>query len=308
MIDAPLALGFAAGMVAAFNPCGFALVPAYLSFFLGLDADAEAGAEADAADPPRRRAALAPLIRALVVGGAVTVGFLVVFGLTGIVAGSFAGTISRAAPWISIPIGLVLSGLGVLTLLGRRIPINLPRLAVGGRTRGVGSMAAYGVSYATVSLSCTLPVFLAVGATTFDDASLLSGLATFAAYSLGMGTVLTGLAVSMTLARRPLGRILKQAGPAMARLGGGLLVLAGAYVTWYAVYELRIQSDDEAALGPVGLVTDLSGTVSNWVNNTGPLRIALVLLILAVVGAAIWLWQERRRSTDSGSREPSAVH
>ncbi|MGH9112549.1 MAG: cytochrome c biogenesis protein CcdA, partial [Acidimicrobiales bacterium] len=35
MIDAPVGFAFAAGMVAAFNPCGFAMLPAYLSWFLG---------------------------------------------------------------------------------------------------------------------------------------------------------------------------------------------------------------------------------------------------------------------------------
>ena len=39
MIDAPLALAFTAGMVATVNPCGFAMLPAYLSFFLGLEGD-----------------------------------------------------------------------------------------------------------------------------------------------------------------------------------------------------------------------------------------------------------------------------
>ena len=41
MIDAPLALAFASGMVAAVNPCGFAMLPAYVSFFLGMEGDRE---------------------------------------------------------------------------------------------------------------------------------------------------------------------------------------------------------------------------------------------------------------------------
>ena len=36
-MDARLALAFSAGMVATVNPCGFALLPAYLSYFLGLE-------------------------------------------------------------------------------------------------------------------------------------------------------------------------------------------------------------------------------------------------------------------------------
>ena len=37
VIDAPLAYAFGVGMVATVNPCGFAMLPAYLSFFLGLE-------------------------------------------------------------------------------------------------------------------------------------------------------------------------------------------------------------------------------------------------------------------------------
>ena len=39
MISVDLAFPLAAGLIAAFNPCGFAMVPAYLSYFLGLESD-----------------------------------------------------------------------------------------------------------------------------------------------------------------------------------------------------------------------------------------------------------------------------
>ena len=35
MIDGQFAYAFTVGMVATVNPCGFAMLPAYLSFFLG---------------------------------------------------------------------------------------------------------------------------------------------------------------------------------------------------------------------------------------------------------------------------------
>ena len=61
-----LALAVSAGAIAAFNPCGFAMLPAYLALFLG--------------EPAGRRAAVG---RALGVGAAVTVGFVLVFGIAG---------------------------------------------------------------------------------------------------------------------------------------------------------------------------------------------------------------------------------
>ena len=320
MIDAPLALGFAAGMVAAFNPCGFALVPAYLSFFLGGDIDHTVRSHNATGDDRTRRGGsdrhqhgddrdtgaahpLAPLTRALVVGCAVTVGFVAVFGTAGALATSFSLGVQRVAPWVSIPIGLVLTALGLATLLGWKPVVVLPRLAAGGRGRGLASMAVYGASYATVSLSCTLPVFLAAVATTFQDASVLSGIAVFVAYALGMGTVLTGLAVAMVLARRPLAHRSRRLVPVMARLAGLLLAIAGAYVTWYAVYEIRLESNDGAAPGPVLAVTEWSGQVSNWVSEFGPGRIAAGVTVLLLASAAALAG--RRRATDD--REGAAA-
>ncbi len=69
MIDAPILLAFTAGMVATVNPCGFAMLPAYLSFFLG-----------DEELSPSRSEAVA---KAIGVGAAVSGGFLLVFGIAG---------------------------------------------------------------------------------------------------------------------------------------------------------------------------------------------------------------------------------
>jgi len=281
VIDAPLALGYAAGMLAAFNPCGFALLPAYLAFFLGAE---------DGTGPASR-----PVTGALAVGSATTVGFVVVFGLAGLATTSFSMAVQRAAPWVSVPIGVVLTALGVAVAAGWKPAVRLPRLAVGGSSRGFGSMALYGASYATVSLSCTLPVFLAAVATTFEDASVLSGLAVFIAYALGMGTVLTGLAVAIGLARRPIGAAVRRATPVIARAGGVLLAGAGAYVTWYAVYEIRLARDDDVPAGPVGAVTRWSGEVSNWLDGVGPGRVAVAVMALVAVAGVAGRRRARRR-------------
>ena len=68
MIEAPLALAFGAGLLATFNPCGFAMLPAYLSYFMGLNDDADRGRGAS-------------LRSALTVGAVVSFGFLLVFGI-----------------------------------------------------------------------------------------------------------------------------------------------------------------------------------------------------------------------------------
>jgi cytochrome c-type biogenesis protein len=269
MIDAPLALAFSAGMVATVNPCGFAMLPAYLSYFLGLEAadeDARAG-----------------VTRALEVGAVVTLGFVVVFASIGAVISHLSLAVEDWFPWMTIVVGIGVLVLGVALLVGFELRVPLPHLDRGGQARTLRSMFVFGVSYAVASLSCALPVFLSVVAGTFSRSNAVSGVAMYAFFALGMGLVLTTLTVALALARRSLVHRLRSALPVISRVSGALLVVAGAYFTWYGIYELRIRDDPTAAPGPVDTVTAWSADISQWVDDVGAVRLGLVLGIVVCV-------------------------
>ena len=83
MIDGAFALAFLSGVVATVNPCGFAMLPAYLSYFLGIESHA-------AVDEPTQ----ASLRRALLVSASVSAGFLAVFTVLGVVIRAGGDTVS----------------------------------------------------------------------------------------------------------------------------------------------------------------------------------------------------------------------
>ena len=285
MIEAPLALAFGSGMVATVNPCGFALLPAYLSFFLGVD------------DPSPDARASVP--RALAVGATVTLGFVAVFGLVGALVSHASSAIEEWLPYIDLALGVGLVVLGVAMLAGFQVTLSLPHLARGGNDRSLPSMFLFGVSYALASLSCTLPVFLGPAvAGTFTSSNVTSGLAVFGAYALGMGLVLVVLTVALALARQSIVGRMRSALRYVNRVSGALLVLAGAYVTWYGAFALRVQDDPETFAGPVDWVTGWSADITSWVQSTGPERIGLALAALICVIAA---WAVMRPA-ESGSR------
>lgn len=271
MIDAPIGFALAAGMVAAFNPCGFAMLPAYLSFFV----------IGDASDPTGRGSAVA---RALVVTAAMTAGFVVVFGAAGLAIEGASLAVAEWTPWITVGIGVLLVPLGLALALGRQLKINLPRLQRGGRDGRPASMALFGASYATVSLSCTLPVFLTAVTGSFRDSDLAGGLATYLAYALGMGLVVGVLTVAVALAQDGIVRRLRRLLPHLNRVAGVLLVLTGAYVAYYGYFEIRTLAGDRVAAGPVGWVTDWSSRVTSRVDSTGGVWFATALAVL--LGAA----------------------
>lgn len=275
MIDAPLAAAFTAGMIATVNPCGFVMLPAYLGYFLGIDQGDDGPSSASVG-------------RALLVGTVVSLGFLLLFAVAGALVSWTSVAVGELTPWLTVGIGVILFGMGVAFLVGWEPALALPRLDKGGRSRGLWSMFVFGISYAVASLSCTIGPFVSVVATTFSRESVTSGIATFVAYGLGMALLLMVLTVSLALARQGVLAKLRRALPYFTRIAGGIMLIAGAYLTWYGIYEIRLvlRGQQDPTRGPVGFVTSLSTDISSWLGDLDPLQVAL-LLGLVVCGVVL---------------------
>jgi cytochrome c-type biogenesis protein len=266
VLEGPFALALTAGMVATVNPCGFAMLPAYLAFFLGAE-----GAQRDSRASVRR---------SLQVGLSVSAGFMAVFSAVGLAIYHLSASVDRWTPWATIVIGAVLVVLGIAVVRGYEPTIALPKLEKGGRRRTGSSMFVFGVSYAIASISCSLPLFTSAVAGTFRRENLVSSLAVFVAYAIGMTLVLLALTVSLGMARQGMVRGLRTALPYVTRFSGVLLVVAGAYLVHYGWYERRVRADAEAGEPrAVGIVTDWSEDIAGWVEKVGATRLGLLLAL-----------------------------
>jgi hypothetical protein len=150
--------------------------------------------------------------------------------------------------------------------------LALPRLGRrrhAGDDRGVAAMAWFGASFATVSLSCTIPTFLIAVVSTFEQGEAVAGLAVFGAYTAGMAAVLATLTVAMALARRTLVTRLRAVLPYVQRTAGSLLAVAGAYVAYYGWYDIRTEQGRTVPTGPIDAVGSWSGRVTEWVDRLG---------------------------------------
>jgi cytochrome c-type biogenesis protein len=164
----PLSIAFAAGGLAVVNPCGFPLLPAYLSIYLG-------------ADEGQLPAAPTRILQGLIVGALVALGFLGFFAVAGLPVSFGLSVVADAVPWLGLATGALLALLGVAVLLGGEVRLPV-RLRVGiRRERRPTSMLMFGVAYGAASLGCTLPIFLAL-----VGASVGAGkVAVFVAYGAG---------------------------------------------------------------------------------------------------------------------------
>lgn len=280
MIDAPLAYAFTLGLVAVVNPCGFPMLPAYVSYFIGRDDDAE-------------RDLGQQVLRALRAGAAVSMGFLAVFAGLGVPVNAGITSIYRFMPWLTIVVGAGLVVLGVATLFGFRLKVALPRLDRGGGDRSFRSMVLFGVSYAVASLGCTLPLFLALVGGTIRRSNAVSGVLTFAAYGLGMSAVLMVLTLALALAQGSIVGRLRDLVRFVDAASGVLLVLVGSYLVYYWAYNLSRNRDDAIGSSPIGAVEEWSASFSAWLAEGG---VALGLVFgVAVAAAAVTAWTFGRR-------------
>ena len=224
---APLGFAFAAGMASAVNPCGFAMLPAYLGLYLGEDDRAN-----QKIHPARN------LGRAFLVGGSVTAGFVVLFGGAGLVLGLGARSfVVGVLPWLGLVIGVALALTGAWMVGGGKLYTNIAAQAAArmGDPSKVSPRGyfMFGLSYGTASLSCTLPIFLAVVGTSLAVSNLLVSLGQFLLYALGMGVVILSLTIGMAFAKGAMVKTVRKALPYVQPIGSWLMVIAGAYIVFY---------------------------------------------------------------------------
>jgi cytochrome c biogenesis protein CcdA len=219
----PFGYAYAAGMVAAVNPCGILLVPSLVAYYLGSE-------EAPTLGWSQRS------VRAIALGGATTLGFVVLFALVGGVLGGGGMALGRYFPYAGLGIGVVFALLGLwMIVTNSALGVAAASRAMGiAHPRGdAGSMFVFGIGYGVASLACTLPVFLVVVGTAFLAGGLLEATTYFVSYALGMGTMLTAVIVGAAFFRSAVTRGLHRVVPHIHRLAASLLLAAGIFIVAY---------------------------------------------------------------------------
>jgi len=217
-----LAFAFTAGMLATVNPCGWAMLPSFVAYYLG---SRQAGYD--------EQPFVTRLWDGLLLGLLVTAGFLVVFGGAGIAISSGLRAIVQWIPFVALLVGLALTLLGVWLLAGKSLPFSLPAMNVDLQSRNPKAAFLFGIAYAFASLSCTLPIFLVVVGTSLTAAGVTGNAAMFFSYAAGMAVVLMAVSLSAALVKGAVTESLRGLLPYVHRIGAVMLILAGLYLIWY---------------------------------------------------------------------------
>lgn len=264
--EVPFALAYGAGLVASINPCGFAILPSLLFYYLGTESS--------------QKGTLARTADGLIVGLVLSAGFMLVFGLAGIMLGAGMRAVVQIVPWLAVAMGVAFIVLGGWLVAGRHVSMPMPGLALGGGS-GYASLFLFGVGYAIGSLSCTLPVFLLVVGAALTTGSVVETVAVFLTYGLGMATILMLLCLGTASFREVIAQRVRRSRRQLERTSGVLLLLGGGYVLYYWTSLLRGDIESPG----VRLVQDLQRSAQVLVGSVGD-RVWL-LLGLGLAAAAL---------------------
>ena len=242
----PLGYAFGAGMVSAVNPCGFAMLPAYLGLYLGArDLLATGPSKGNYGGGGVITVAIpAQVARDTLVAWVVTGGFVILFGGVGILISAGGRFVIDTVPWVALAIGVVLGLMGIAMLGGRQLSVGFAaRIADRMGDPGTVSLrgfSLFGLAYATASLSCTLPIFLTVVGGSLAVKGLASASLQFVSYALGMGFIILALTMSMAVFKGTLVGGFHRILPYVERVSALLMIMAGSYIVYYWLFKGRL--------------------------------------------------------------------
>lgn len=226
-------LAFSAGLIAFLNPCGIAMLPAYISYYLEKKETSKVSI-------------LKRILRGFILGIVVSTGFLFVFGIAGIIVSYFGSQILFIAPWLSLAVGVILVILGIMWFANKEI-FALPSISrIGNKLQSVkygneyASYFLYGVGYAVASISCTIPVFLFIVTGALSIKGFLPGIGIFLLYGAGMSVFMIAVSIATAVSKGIMQKLIHKYMNVIRKISAFVIVLSGLYIIYYQIFLAKI--------------------------------------------------------------------
>ena len=222
-------LAFSAGLVSFVNPCGFALLPVYITYYFKNE-----GLE--------KSTLFRRIFSSLVFGLMVSLGFVVVFSLIGVAVSYIGKGLLKYAGWFDLGIGVLLIIIGFIYLFNWNAKINISKLTnLGEKMKSnklrnkYSSFFLYGMGFAIASLGCTLPIFLLVVTSALKANGIGEGVIVFLIYAAGMSLFMIIFSIAVAFSKTVIEKTLKKWMPYIYKLGALVVIIAGAYLIYNQV-------------------------------------------------------------------------
>lgn len=224
-------IAFSAGLVAVFNPCGFALLSVYLSYFLQ-----EKGFDKSVSIPKK-------FYESILISTTVNIGFVIVFFLFGLLISGGFYTLKSIFSYVGILISIILLGYGFYVLSGGMVYFSkLSKLSNSINSSNEKSLKFYfyyGISYGLTSLSCSLPIFMSIVFSFSNTSSINLLFRDFVLFSMGSWISLIIVSIALLFIKTFLEKI-KIFFKIYNILASLILIISGSYLILYWMSEFKI--------------------------------------------------------------------
>ncbi len=205
-----LTVTFVAGAYALLSPCGYPMLPGYISYYLGITSS---------------------LRKAVFHGVACVSGIITVFSTIGAITSLVGSVINPFIPYLELVAGIstILFGLSILFEIDFS-PLNL--LFKAPKSRGAVGIFLYGIIYGLATLGCSAPLFFSILFLAIASGPV-TGFITFLVYAIGMSVPLILTTVLVVMAKKSILKKIVTMTPKLQKMSGIVLIIIGVYLLYY---------------------------------------------------------------------------
>jgi len=216
-----LGFAFIAGLIVNFGPCSLGVLPAYMSFYLGM----EEGEEKHS-----------PIKRSLELGAIASLGVFAFFIVLGVLFATIGTSLIKYATELKFVVAFLILFIGIAFLRGKSI--NLPFLSSfrdkvntmsRGRSMGL-SLFGFGIVYGAGGLMCFLPIFLPLVFFPFVGGEFLVSISSFLIFSLAQALFLIAATIFIGQGKHTFFRKMIDKSETMKKVAGGILILTSIWM------------------------------------------------------------------------------
>jgi cytochrome c biogenesis protein CcdA len=216
-----LGFAFVAGFIANFGPCSLGVLPAYMSFYLGMD-EVENNSS--------------PIKKSIKLGAIASLGAFFFFIVLGLLFASVGTFLTAYASQLKIIVAVLIFFIGLAFWHGKSIRIrglssftNKVGKMSRGRTQAV-SLFGFGIVYGAGGLMCFLPIFLPLVFFPIIGGEFLVSIASFLIFSLAQALFLIAATVFIGQGKHTFFKTMIGKTPTMKKVAGGVLILTSIWM------------------------------------------------------------------------------
>lgn len=222
MNPALVKLALLSGLLTFLTPCGFAMLPAYVSYHLGRDRQPQPLSQ-------RKR-----FFTGIVLGFWAGLGIITIFAFMGIIIIALGNAIKSFIPLVTIFGALFITAVGVLMLAKKNFSLYLP-FKLGKAAKPEQNFYTFGIIYGLAVMSCSLPIFLAVTLGALSTGGIQGGLFIFSLYAGAAAFSMIVFSLLLSVVRESILRWMSTIFPYFQKATAIIIIGAGIYLIYYQI-------------------------------------------------------------------------